>query len=116
VTAAYVIAETFGFEKGISHRMRDAPVFVGVVTALIAIGTVVAVIPSVPVIGLLVGVQVVNGALLPITLFFVWRLASNAELMGEYRNGRVFGLLAGATVLATSALSLILLAVTVGGL
>src|SRR5579862_5655748 len=39
VTAAYVIAETFGFEKGMRHDPRDAPVFVGVVTALILIGT-----------------------------------------------------------------------------
>jgi Mn2+/Fe2+ NRAMP family transporter len=112
VTAAYVISETFGFEKGISHRPREAPVFVGVVTALIVIGTVVAITPGIPVIHLLVGVQVINGFLLPITLFFVWRLASNRELMGEYANGRTFNLLAGATVVATSALSLVLLVVT----
>jgi Mn2+/Fe2+ NRAMP family transporter len=115
VTAAYVVAETFGFEKGISHRARDAPVFVGVITTLIAIGTLVAIVPGVPVITLLVGVQVVNGVLLPITLFFVWRLASNRELMGEYANGRTFNVLAGATVLATSTLSLLLLAVTAFG-
>jgi NRAMP (natural resistance-associated macrophage protein)-like metal ion transporter len=115
VTAAYVIAETFGFEKGISQRPREAPVFVGVITTLIAIGTLVAIIPGVPVIKLLVGVQVVNGVLLPITLFFVWRLASNRELMGEYANGRTFNVLAGATVIATSTLSLLLLAVTVLG-
>ena len=42
VTAAYVIAETFGFEKGISRRPREAPVFVGVLTALIVVGTAVA--------------------------------------------------------------------------
>ena len=105
VTAAYVIAETFGFEKGIKHRPREAPVFVGVITALIAIGTIVALIPGIPVITLLVGVQVVNGVLLPITLFFVWRLAANRKLMGEYANGRTFNILAGATVLATSTLS-----------
>jgi len=117
VTAAYVVAETFGFEKGMRHDPRDAPVFVGVVTALILIGTVVALIPGVPVISLLVAVQVVNGVLLPITLFFVWRLASNRELMGGYANGPVFNVLAAATVLATSALSLLLLGVTaVGGL
>jgi Mn2+/Fe2+ NRAMP family transporter len=116
VTAAYVIAETFGFEKGISHRVRDAPVFVGVITVLIALSTVVAIIPGLPVISLLVGVQVVNGALLPILLVFIWRLASNRELMGEHRNGRVFNVLALLTVVATSALSLLLLAVTIGGL
>jgi len=115
VTAAYVIAETFGFEKGISHRAREAPVFVGVITVLIAVGTLVAIIPGVPVITLLVAVQVVNGVLLPITLFFVWRLAANRELMGEYANGRTFNVLAGATVAATSTLSLLLLGVTLAG-
>ncbi len=116
VTAAYVISETFGFEKGIRHRPREAPVFVGVITILIAVGMVVALIPGIPVIKLLVAVQVVNGFLLPITLFFVWRLASNRNLMGGYANGRVFNVLAGATVVATSTLSLLLVAVTVGGL
>ncbi len=66
-------------------------------------------------ISLLIVVQVVNGVLLPVTLFFVWRLASNRELMGDYRNGHTFNILAGATVIATSALSLALLAVTIGG-
>ena len=115
VTAAYVIAETFGFEKGISHRPREAPVFVAVITALIAIGTVVALIPGIPVIKLLVGVQVVNGILLPITLFFVWRLAASRTLMGDYANGRTFNIVAGATVIATSTLSILLLGVTLSG-
>jgi Mn2+/Fe2+ NRAMP family transporter len=114
VTAAYVIAETFGFEKGISRRMHEAPVFVSVITALIAIGTIVAVIPGIPVISLLIGVQVVNGALLPVLLVFIWRLASDRELMGEHRNGPLFSVIAGLTVLATSALSITLLAVTLG--
>jgi Mn2+/Fe2+ NRAMP family transporter len=56
----------------------------------------------------------VNGALLPVLLVFIWRLASDHELMGEHRNGRIFNVLAGLTVLATSALSITLLAVTVG--
>ena len=115
VTAAYVISETFGFEKGISHRPSDAPVFVGVISVLIGIGTVVALIPGIPVIKLLVAVQVVNGVLLPITLFFIWRLAANRKLMGSYANGRVFNVLAGATVIVTSSLSLLLLVVTFVG-
>ena len=116
VTAAYVIAETFGFEKGISRRAHEAPVFVAVVTALILIGTVVAIIPGVPVISLLVGVQVVNGALLPILLVFIWRLASNKELMGTHRNGPVLNVIAGLTVIAASTLSVLLVIVTLSGL
>jgi Mn2+/Fe2+ NRAMP family transporter len=115
VTAAYVVAETFGFEKGISRRPSEAPVFVAVITTLITVGIIVALIPGVPVIKLLVAVQVVNGVLLPITLVFIWRLASSRELMGDYSNGPIFGLLAGATVFATSTLSLLLLGVTFAG-
>ena len=116
VTAAYVISETFGFVKGIRHDPRDAPVFVGVITVLIAVGMAVALIPGIPVIGLLVAVQVVNGVLLPVTLFFVWRLAANPHLMGAYANGTLFNVLAGATVICTSALSIALLGVTFAGL
>jgi Mn2+/Fe2+ NRAMP family transporter len=115
VTAAYVIAETFGLEKGIARRPREAPVFVATLTVLLFVGAAVAMIPGVPVIKLLVFVQVVNGALLPVTLFFVWRLSRNAELMGEYRNGRVFDAVAGLTVLATGGLSLVLVGLTLAG-
>ncbi len=115
VTAAYVIAETFGLEKGIARRPREAPVFVTTLTVLLLIGAAVAMVPGVPVIKLLVLVQVVNGVLLPVTLFFVWRLARNEELMGQYRNGRVFDAVAGLTVLATGALSLVLVGLTLSG-
>ena len=53
---------------------------------MIVVATVVAVIPGIPVINLLVGVQVVNGLLLPINLFFIWRLSRSHKLMGEHRN------------------------------
>ncbi len=115
VTAAYVIAETFGLEKGIARRPREAPVFVTTLTVLVLVGAIVAMIPGIPVFSLLIFVQVINGALLPVTLFFVWRLSRNAELMGEYKNGPVFDLVAGATVLVTGTLSIILVGLTLSG-
>src|SRR6476659_5372376 len=115
-TAAYVISETFGFEKGISRNPKEAPVFVATITVLIAIGAIVAIIPGLPVISLLIGVQVVNGALLPILLIFIWRLAASRELMGEYRNGRAFNVIAGFTVVATSTLSILLLVITLSSI
>jgi Mn2+/Fe2+ NRAMP family transporter len=116
IATSYVLSESLGFEKGVGNRLREAPVFMGVIAAMITVSTVVAVIPGVPVISLLVGVQVVNGVLLPINLFFIWRLARNEELMGEHRNQGVVDGLTAATVAVTSALSLILVAVTVFGL
>jgi Mn2+/Fe2+ NRAMP family transporter len=115
VTAAYVIAETFGLEKGLARRPREAPVFVMTVTVLLLVGAVVAMIPGLPVFELLIFVQVLNGVLLPVTLFFVWRLSRNEELMGQYRNGRVFDAVAAVTVIATGALSLVLVGLTLTG-
>jgi len=50
------VSESLGYEKGIGRRREEAPVFVSIITAMIAIGALVAMIPGVPVISLLVGV------------------------------------------------------------
>lgn len=116
IATSYVVSESLGFEKGIGRRREEAPAFVSIITAMIVVAAVVAMIPGVPVISLLIGVQVVNGLLLPVNLFFMWRLSRSTRLMGQRRNA---GALAGATaltVLVASALSLTLVVVTIGGL
>ena len=116
IATAYVVSESLGFEKGIGRRREEAPAFVTIITAMIVLSAIVAMIPSVPVISLLVGVQVVNGLLLPINLFFIWRLSRSRRVMGQRRTT---GLLNGATaltVLVTSALSVTLVVITIGGL
>jgi len=100
------------------RSFRQAPLFVTTV-ALIAIGGAVALVPSLPIISFLVGIQDLNGIFAPITLFFLWRLSSNHELTGEHRSGRILSSVAGATVIAMAVLSLVLLAAAVinpGGL
>ena len=114
VTVAYVLAESFGVEKGIGRRFREAPAFVATITALIVVSAAVALVPQPPVISFLVGIQDLNGVLLPVTLFFLWRLSSNGELMGRWRNGRIFSALAALTIVCVSALSLALIVVAVG--
>jgi NRAMP (natural resistance-associated macrophage protein)-like metal ion transporter len=116
IATSYVVSESLGYEKGIGRRREEAPVFVSIITAMIAIATLVAIIPGVPVISLLVGVQVVNGLLLPINLFFIWRLSRSARVMAERRSRGPLDVVAGVTVLLTSTLSLILVAVTFAGL
>ncbi len=116
IATSYVVAESLGFEKGIGRRTEEAPVFMGLITVMIVVSTIVAMVPGVPVISLLIGVQVVNGLLLPVNLFFIWRLARNEELMGEHRNRGPVDWVTAATVAITSTLSLILVAVTVLGL
>ncbi len=116
IATAYVVSESLGYEKGVGRRREEAPVFVNIITAMIMISAFVAMIPGLPVISLLVGVQVVNGLLLPINLFFVWRLARSRSLMGEHRSRGLLDGAAGVTVAVTSTLSIGLVVITVTGL
>ncbi len=115
IATSYVVSESLGYEKGIGRRREEAPVFISLITGMIAIGAIVGMIPGVPVISLLVGVQVVNGLLLPINLFFIWRLSRSRTVMGQRRNKGVLDAVAGVTVVVTSTLSLVLVLVTVLG-
>ncbi len=116
IATSYVVSESLGYEKGIGRRREEAPVFVGIITAMIALSAIVAVIPGVPVISLLVAVQVVNGLLLPINLFFIWRLSRSHALMGEHRSRGLLDGATGLTVVLLSALSIVLVIVTVAGI
>ncbi|MGO9489754.1 MAG: Nramp family divalent metal transporter [Solirubrobacteraceae bacterium] len=116
IATSYVVSESLGYEKGIGRRRAEAPVFVGVITAMIVISALVAMIPHVPVISLLVGVQVVNGLLLPINLFFIWRLSRSERVMGERRSRGLLDGATGVTVVVLSCLSIVLVGVTLAGL
>jgi NRAMP (natural resistance-associated macrophage protein)-like metal ion transporter len=116
IATSYVISESLGYEKGIGRKREEAPVFMNVIIGMIVIGAIVAIIPGVPVIPLLVGVQVVNGLLLPINLFFIWRLSRSPQIMGERRNRGLLDAATAVTVLVLSALSIALVLVTIGGM
>jgi NRAMP (natural resistance-associated macrophage protein)-like metal ion transporter len=115
IATSYVVSESLGYEKGVGRRREEAPVFVNIITGMILLSAFVAMIPGVPVISLLVGVQVVNGLLLPINLFFIWRLARSENVMGERRNRGLLDGAAAVTVAVTSTLSLALVVITIGG-
>jgi len=113
LATAYSISEALGFEKGVSRSFREAPIFIGVFTFLVAVGAAIAVIPHLPLIRVLLVTQVINGLLLPIILFAVMRLVNDRELMGAYVNGRMYNLGAWLTVIIVTALSLLLILATV---
>ena len=115
LATAYSISEALGFEKGVSRNFREAPIFVGIFTFLIAVGAFVAMIPGLPVIRVLLATQFINGLLLPVMLVAILRLAGDRNLMGEYANGPVYNALAWLMVLVVSSLSLILVAITLFG-
>jgi Mn2+/Fe2+ NRAMP family transporter len=115
LTTTYVVTEALGVERGVARSWREAPVFLGLFTALLGLGAVVALLPGLPLIPVLLAVQVLNGLLLPIELFAILKLANDRELMGEQANRGAYSLLAWAIAVVVSLLSLALIAVTLLG-
>ncbi len=112
LATAYSISEALGFEKGVSSNFREAPIFLGIFTFLIALGALIAMMPGLPLIRVLIITQVINGVLLPVILVAVLRLVNNRELMGTHTNGPLYNFAAWLTTFVVSALSALLIAAT----
>jgi Mn2+/Fe2+ NRAMP family transporter len=113
LATAYSVSEALGFEKGLSHSFREAPIFLGIFTSLILIGAIVALVPGIPQIKLLLFTQFINGLLLPVILIAIVLLSSNSEIMGDYRNSFLYNCLAWFIAVALSLLSLLLIGKTI---
>jgi Mn2+/Fe2+ NRAMP family transporter len=112
LATAYSISEALGFEKGISRSFREAPIFLGTFTFLVAVGAAIAIVPNLPLIRVLLVTQVINGLLLPIVLFAVLRLVNNREVMGRYVNGPIYNAAAWLTAIVVTILSLLYILIT----
>jgi Mn2+/Fe2+ NRAMP family transporter len=112
LATAYSISEALGFEKGVSRSFREAPIFLGTFTFLVAVGAAIAIVPNLPLFRVLLVTQVINGLLLPVILFAVLRLVNNRELMGRHVNGPLYNLFAWATAIVVTAVSLLYLFIT----
>jgi Mn2+/Fe2+ NRAMP family transporter/CBS domain-containing protein len=109
LTTSYAISEAFGFRKGVNLDFRRARIFFGLFTALTILGAALALFPNLPVIEILVWIQVLNGSLLPVILFFIMRLINDQRLMGDLRNSRLYNVLGWVTfVLMTISVAVVI--------
>lgn len=93
LATAYAVSEAFGIPKGVSLDYRRGKVFFGLFTAFIIFGAVFALIPGLPIFPLLVGIQVLNGVLLPIILVFILILINSDKLVGDLKNTTTYNIL-----------------------
>ena len=112
LATAYSISEALGFEKGVSRSFREAPIFLGTFTFLVAVGAAIAIVPNLPLIRVLLVTQVMNGLLLPIVLFAVLRLVNNRELMGRHVNGPIYNIAAWLTAILVTIVSLLFILIS----
>jgi NRAMP (natural resistance-associated macrophage protein)-like metal ion transporter len=109
LSTAYAVTESLGWESGLGRRVREAPLFIGVFTLLIAISALTVLLSPSNLQWLIILPNIVGGVLLPIILVLMLRLINTKRLMGEYTNSRLFNLIAWITTLVLILLSLVLM-------
>lgn len=109
------VCEAFGWEHGADHSWSEAPVYRGVITAVIVISAAVVLVPNVNLFGIMMVAQVINGVLLPVLLVFMVRIASDRHVMGSHANGRVWNVLTWFTIIAVVVLTVVMFVMQVTG-
>jgi len=106
LSTAYTVCEGLGMESGVNKRFEEAPVFYWLYTSLIVIGAGVILLPSFPLVRLILISQILNGVLLPVILIFMLRLVNRKDLMNGWTNSRAFNAIAWTTTGIMISLSL----------
>ena len=102
------ICEAFGWERGADRSWDEAPVYRGVITAIIGISAVLVLMPGVDLFQIMMTSQVINGVLLPVVLVFQVVIAADRHIMGANRNGRVWNVLTWATIGVITVLTVVM--------
>jgi Mn2+/Fe2+ NRAMP family transporter len=89
LATARSVCEAFGFERGVELELQEAPIFYGLLTILIVGGTVIALLPGIPVVRVLIVAQAINCVVLPILLVFITLMSADTRLVGRFANGRI---------------------------
>jgi NRAMP (natural resistance-associated macrophage protein)-like metal ion transporter len=112
LSTAYTVCEALGFESGVNRRFREAPIFYWLFTGLIVVGGGVILIPSFPLVKMILFSQVVNGVLLPFVLIFMTLLINKQGLMKDWTNTRFYNIISWTSVALMIGLTLALVAIS----
>ena len=105
---ASAICEAFGWERGSDRTWQEAPVYRGIITAILLVSAVIVLIPNVNLFGIMMVAQVINGILLPVLLVFMVKIAGDKHVMGKNANSRVWTGLTWFTVIAVIILTVVM--------
>ncbi len=98
-SAAYAVAETFKFREGLSLKLRQAPIFYGVIALATLVGAAIDLIEINP-ISALYYAAVLNGLVAPLLLFMIMLISNNQKIMQNKTNGPASNILGWMTTIA----------------
>lgn len=108
LSTSYAICEAFGWESGVDHKRKDAPVFFGIYTVIIALSSLLILLPGLSLMKIIIVTQQIAGILSPIILTFMILLINDKNIMGKHVNTKVQNIISIITVVFIISLSLLL--------
>lgn len=108
ISTTFAICESLGFERGMDHGVKEAPVFYGIFAFMIVLSALLVLLPNKSLVNLMLGTQQLAGILSPIILIFMVMLTNKKDLMGKYVNNKVQNVIIWVTVAFIVTLSIIL--------
>ena len=112
ISTATSVCEALGWESGVDRKFTEAPQYYFIYTVVIVIGATVALAAERKnLINIMLISQVINGVLLPGVLYLMLRITNDPTIMGEYKNNRLFNIVAwaGGIVVALMSLAMVVM-------
>lgn len=86
--SSYAISESFGWKTGLYRKLKQATSFYGVIMFAMFLGILFNFMGIDP-IKMLIYSAILNGVISPFMIFFIMKLSSNDEVMGNFVNKRM---------------------------
>jgi Mn2+/Fe2+ NRAMP family transporter len=110
LTGAYAFAEFFGLSGSLNASFQESKTFYLLFIIQLVLATLVSLIPGVTLFKLAVATQTLNAMMLPFVFFYLIKLTSDRNLMGEFANNKFqkyFSIICTIIIILASAFTLV---------
>lgn len=89
LATAYAFSEFFGYEGSLDVKFHQSRVFYILFLLQIVAGSILVLMPEFSLFKITLAADFLNGMFLPLIIYFLYRFANNADIMGRYTNSRL---------------------------
>ncbi|OGG35682.1 hypothetical protein A2363_04145 [Candidatus Gottesmanbacteria bacterium RIFOXYB1_FULL_47_11] len=93
LATAYAFSEFFGYSGSLDETFRKSKLFYGLFLVQIAAATAIVLLPNINLFRITIAANFLNGLVLPVIFYFLWRIANSDSIMGTYKNTRLQNIL-----------------------
>lgn len=86
LTTAYAFSEFFGYSGSLDEDFHKSKLFYSTLLVQLVIATLVVMLPQISLFTISLIANFINGIFLPVVFFFLYKIANNESVMGQYKN------------------------------